>query len=462
MLHRQLSEKANDISWQRSVAVKWCVTPPRLVNLFFGYSAYMMEVTVRPFFIVSLLILFAHIISAQNPRPSAGHTHDILSVKFSPDDRQLISYSWGDGRLILWEVKSGSLLWMSKTEFVQKANERYNLQEFYWSEDGKFIVTKSENDTYQTWDAETGKILAVTESSPDIMLKTEKPKNIAVTKGLGDFNLSNAETKAHFTIASFSRTGSVYDVSYNGHLFAEGGSWGNAVIKITELETGKFWFLDGHLSKQPLPTYQPTELEIRLTKEKQQRRAVLNDARARRDKEAATARESLKNQVYITFEHYGDMTDPGKLRMLESDEPRNSKVLKSAEVANAIWLRLHNDSPLPIRIPTQSMYLPNPKCFFNFSNGTKMLGLCDNREISIWHGLEDKTGKHVPYGFDVGSSAILLPKTSVLFAIPNEILKNGKAIHFSFTFQKESDENKVENYGTDITLKFGESDLPKR
>ncbi|MDQ3847556.1 MAG: hypothetical protein M3261_01210, partial [Thermoproteota archaeon] len=205
----------------------------------------------------------------------------------------------------------------------------------------------------------------------------------------------------------------------------------------------------------------PTELEIRSTKEKQQRQAVLNEAKARRDNQAAIDTENFKKQVYITFEHYGDMTDPGAQRMVESDEPNKSKVKKSAEDANAIWLRLHNDSPLPIKIPTQSMYLPNPKCFYEFSNGVKILGLCDNREISIWHGLEGKNRRLIPYGFDFGSGAILLPKTSVLFAIPREILKNGKAIRFSFTFQKEADENKVEGYGTDIVLRFRESDLPE-
>jgi hypothetical protein len=415
----------------------------------------------KKFLLTCLLLLFAQVIAAQKSQFPVAHTHDILAVKFSPDDSQLISYSWGDGWLILWDVKSGYLLWMTKTEFVQKADERYNLKEFHWSEDGKFIVTKSENGTYQTWDAKTGTILAVSEQSPDIRLIAGKAKKISVIKGSLDFSLSNAETKESFTVASFSRTGTVYDVSYDGNLFAEGGSWGDAAIKVTELRTGKSWLLDGHLSRQPVRAYQPTELEIRLTKEKAQRQAAIDEAKAQRDKQAAIDTEHFKKQVHITFEHYGEMTDPGEQRMVESDEPNKSKVKKSAADANAIWLRLHNDSPLPIQIPTQSMYLPNPKCFYEFSNGAKIFGLCDDREISIWHGLEDKNGKPIRYGFDFGSSAILLPKTSVLFAVPREILKNGKAIRFNFTFQKEADKNRVEVYGPEITLRFRESDLPK-
>ena len=155
------------------------------------------------------------------------------------------------------------------------------------------------------------------------------------------------------------------------------------------------------------------------------------------------------------------MTDPGEQKMVESDEPNKSKVKKSVNTANAIWLRLHNDSPLPIKIPTQTEYLPNPKCFYEFPNGKKIIGLCNDREISLWHDLENKNGKEILYGFAFGFSAILLPKTSVLFAVQREVLKNGNAIRFGFTFQKETDENKVKDYGMDIILKFRESDLPQ-
>jgi hypothetical protein len=409
-----------------------------------------------------LLLLVAHVVRAQDAPFKTGHTSDILNVKFSPDDTQLISYSAGDGRLILWDVKTAYLLWMTRTEFIQKADERYNLQEFYWSEDGSSILTKSENGTYQTWDAKTGKILSVFEKPPSIVLKAEIARRISVTKDYQNFYLSDSESKENFTVRIFSRTGTVYGVSHDGDLFAEGGSWGNAAIKITELRTGKSWLLDGHLSRQRISSYQPNELEIRLTKEKEQRQAVLNEAKAQRDKQAAIDAEVFKKQVYITFEHYGDMTDPGEQRIMESGEPDKSKMKKSAADANAVWLRLHNDSPLPIEIPTQSMYLPNPKCFYEFPTGEKILGLCDDREISIWIGLENKDGKPIPYGFDFGSSAILLPKKSVLFAVPRGVLKNGNAIRFRFSFQKPDSRNKIEKYGTDKILRFRESELPKQ
>ena len=107
------------------------------------------------------------------------------------------------------------------------------------------------------------------------------------------------------------------------------------------------------------------------------------------------------------------------------------------------------------------MYLPSKNCFFELKSGRKVFGLCDKREISIWHGLEDKKGKQLSYGFDFGSSSILLPKTSALFAIPRELLKDGKAIRFSFTFQNDTVDNKVGDYGEPVTLRFGEKELPK-
>src|SRR5215470_10701370 len=124
---------------------------------------------------VSLFILLTlvAVVNSQKTKPPSAHTHDILAVRFSPDDTELLSYSWGDGWLILWEVRTGYLIWKAKTDLVQRANEQSNLEEFYWSEDGQFIVTKSENETYQSWDAKTGELVGFFENAPVIKLKAE-------------------------------------------------------------------------------------------------------------------------------------------------------------------------------------------------------------------------------------------------------------------------------------------------
>jgi hypothetical protein len=346
-------------------------------------------------------------------------------------------------------------LWKSRTGFIQKADEHANIEAFGWNEDSSLLYTRAENGTFQTWETSTGKILFVAETNPNE--KAFARIKISIRKDYSNFYLHNSETGAETTIKMISRTGYAYDVSDDGKLFAEGGSWGHAIIRITEIRKP---LNSRELKGGKIPPYVATELERSLDASRAERQRIRRDVKTQRDKQAAIETEGFTKQVHVTFDHYGDMTDPGQLRMLESDEPNKSSVKKSAQASSAIWLRLHNDSPLPIKIPTQSMYLPNPKCFFEFPNGKKILGLCDNREIAVWFGLEDKKAKIIPYGFDFGSASILLPRTSALFAIPREILRSGNAIRFGFTFQKDDGRDKVGDYGTERTLRFRESELP--
>jgi WD40 repeat protein len=88
----------------------------------------------------------------------AGHTHDVIEVKWSPDDERLLSYSGGDGYIRLWEVKSSRLLWSARTGFIQQKDEHYTLTNFAWSPDQSLIASGSGNGMIQLWDAETGKL----------------------------------------------------------------------------------------------------------------------------------------------------------------------------------------------------------------------------------------------------------------------------------------------------------------
>ena len=408
--------------------------------------------------LLTVLCLFlAPLATTAQAKFQPGHTHDILQVKFSPDGSKLVSYSWGDSWLCYWDVGSGQLLWKVSTTFIQKADERYNLEEFSWNKDFSQLYSKSENGTFQTWDTRTGRLVSVSEGDPRPRASGKTEKRISVTKEDGNFYLRDSVANHDITIPQISRTGSVYDVSDDGKLFAEGGSWGNAIVRITEIGDPKHSI---DLKGGRISPYVPTELETRLLEAGDQRRAKLDEAKTQRDKQAAVDTQAYKKLVYIRFDHYGDMTNPLELRMLESDEPKKSKERKSAAVATAVWLRLHNDSPLPIRIPTQSLYLPNPKCFYEFSAGNRILGLCDDREIALWFGLESQNSRPIPYGFDFGSNAVLLPKTSVLFAVPRAVMENGNAIRFDFTFMKDDGANKIGDYGTPKPLKFRESELP--
>lgn len=55
--------------------------------------------------------------AAQEPI-QAGHTHDVIRVKWSPDDERFISYSGGDDYIRLWEVKTARVLWSARATLI--------------------------------------------------------------------------------------------------------------------------------------------------------------------------------------------------------------------------------------------------------------------------------------------------------------------------------------------------------
>jgi WD40 repeat protein len=142
-----------------------------------------------PFFAV--LFLFS-VSNAEEAIFQTGHTQ-YIGVHFSPNDELLVSSSAYDGRLILWDVKSGRQIWSRETRFI--GNDSL-LKEFYWSEDGKTIVTKSRNGAYQTWDAQTGKVLALTETKPEIKLIAPNKKLVSYREDNKNIIVfENGETK---------------------------------------------------------------------------------------------------------------------------------------------------------------------------------------------------------------------------------------------------------------------------
>lgn len=373
----------------------------------------------------------------------------VLTAMFSVDGRKVFS-THADGTLRAWDTVSGKQL--------GRAEAGANTELAHLTPDGKTIlaaVGKSDEVHIKLLDARDGKEVAKFDGGDTSYLEalslSPHGNVFATSDGSGDvllWDVGKARPPRKLDIG-FSGDDAIA-FSPDGKTLAVGGR--NQNLFLFDVETGnKRW--------QLIPSYQPSAAEIRLTKEKVHRQAVLNEAKARRDAQAALDSEKFKKLVFITFEHYGEMTNPGELRIMESSEPKKSKVKKSAAESGAVWLRLHNDSPLPIKVPTRSMYLPDSKCFHEFPGGSKLFGLCHDREIGVWFGLENKNGEPIPYGFDFGSNSILLPKTSALFAVPRAALRNGNAIRFGFTFQQETAENKVEDYGEDIVLKFRESDL---
>ena len=109
--------------------------------------------------LLSLSLIAASTIHGQDSRIRGGHTHDILEVRFNADATRLVSYSWGDGWLILWDVGTGRVLWQTKTNAIQKGYEYYTLSAFAFSSSEDRIASGSGNGTIQLWDAQTGHLL---------------------------------------------------------------------------------------------------------------------------------------------------------------------------------------------------------------------------------------------------------------------------------------------------------------
>ncbi len=201
----------------------------------------------KTIFFLFFAVLFSFQISnAQETFFQTGHTSGISEVRFSPDDSQLISYSWNDGNLILWDIMSGRQIWTRETGFIRKDKEKIYLQEFYWSKDGTTLVTKSVNETYQTWDLKTGKILALTEIKPEIEFAEPLKKKVVYIRDYQNTTITDSESGATKQFETYG-IGNGFDTSNNGEMFAEGGGgYGDEYIKITNIKTEKTRRLEAH------------------------------------------------------------------------------------------------------------------------------------------------------------------------------------------------------------------------
>jgi WD40 repeat protein len=373
-----------------------------------------------------------------------GHTGDIKSLEPGDDGRTLISRS--DKEEIVWDVQRGVKL--GETRNQRSGNQRPPAV----SPSGKLALVTEYDKPFRLVDALTNRTIKEFTfiDQLDNLVFCPDEKHFLAKPWWGGWQLWSVDE---------GRPVREFDLGYsfhnqvafhpNGKIFITGGQGQN--IFMFDLETGvKIWSL-----------FEIDRQEFESKKAAEVRRVNYLASQKERARLADIENQSYAGKVFISFDHFGDMTPSGEQRLVETDTPQKSQLKKSPVEANAVWLRLHNDSPLPVSVPTQSMYLRNPKCFHEFSSGQKTFGLCDNREISVWLGLEDKDGQPLPFGFDFGSSAILLPGKSVLFAVPIEVLRDGRAIRFGVTFQKSIDGKEVGDFGHEHLLRFRNSDLPR-
>jgi hypothetical protein len=75
--------------------------------------------------------------------------------------------------------------------------------------------------------------------------------------------------------------------------------------------------------------------------------------------------------------------------------------------------------------------------------------------------MELENGETRVNGFDMFSSTVLPPKTTVYFSVALEHFAASKAIYLGFTFQKDNADNEnSDDYGTEQKLYLNAKELP--
>jgi len=329
-------------------------------------------------------------------RTLKGRFPDLRALAFSPDGRFLASgYNEADSKIDLWSVQTGKLV-------RQFGADSDYVSSLAFSADGRTIVSGHFTDDVKLWNAKTG----------NLVRQFKQP---------------------------FSQDDQVA-FSPDGRRIVSGGE--NQNILLWDANTGRLiWSLI------------PIDWEAEKAAEKEAAEqakigALLKLEQERQTREADKAAVAWESLVTITFEHFGEPINTGAQRMMERGDPQKSLTPQSAAEATGVWLRLRNNSPLPISFRTDSFYLPRPNCGVPLSNGKTGPGLCDGREVSIQYQIEDANGKPIPWGIDVSSMSVLPPGNSVLFSAPLAHLENGRVISINYNFQKESEKHELEDYGT--------------
>lgn len=88
-----------------------------------------------------------------------GHTDDVVSARFSPDGKKIVTAS-EDNTAKIWDAASGRLL----TDLNGHTGELLNAR---FSPDGKQIITVSRDQTARIWNAETGQLIRKVLNPPE-------------------------------------------------------------------------------------------------------------------------------------------------------------------------------------------------------------------------------------------------------------------------------------------------------
>ena len=358
---------------------------------------------------------------------------EVRSLAFSADGVLIVS-AHEDGTIKLWDAKKGELSRVIKGRFE-------DLRSVAFSRDGKLIATGYDGGDrgVDFWSVHTGKLVGSLGNDSDYVrsLSFSNDGKMIVTGHMADdIKVWNVETGK--LIRKFKQPFSEDDqvaFSPDGEHIVSGGE--NQNIMLWDIRTGTLIW-----SAIPIDW----EAEKRAEEEAHKRYKLAAAAEAERKRKIQEADQEVtawEKKIELTFEHFGERLDPLEQHMMEKGEPNKSLIKQSEETANGVWLRLRNNSPLPMKFRTDSFYLP--RC------GP---GVCDGSEISIQYQIEEADGKPVPYGLDFGAESVLPPGSSVLFSVARAHLENGRVIFVGFRYVKENEKHELEEYGSARRVSF--------
>jgi hypothetical protein len=375
---------------------------------------------------------------------------DVTSVALSPDENLIVS-THEDGTIKLWNAKGAKLKRIIKSRFR-------DIQIVVFSPDGKLIATghNSGDSRVDFWSVRTGKrVLSLGEDSDYVSSLSFSGDGSTIVTGHSfkpDLIVWNARTGR--PIRKFEQPYSQEDhvaLSPDGRFLVSGGENQNVLLWNVQ---------DGRLVWSAFPIDWDTETRFR---EDSKRRAAIQAAENAEEKRKTRAADketaAWAGRVSISFHHFGVPVNPLEQHMMEKGELNKSLIAQSAEEAEGVWLRLRNNSPLPISFRTDSFYAPQPGCGIKLKDDSQ--GLCDGAEVSIQYGITESNGKPVPYGLDMSFGSVLPPGASVLFSVLRAHLTNRRTVFVSYTYLKQNEVD-LNEYGSEQRVQFRSSQLSKR
>ena len=429
----------------------------------------------------------------------------LKSVSFSADAKLIVAAS--DVQVKIWDASNGKMVRAFKTTEPHTSGQMSwccgsETQSAIFSPDGKLIVSIHEDGTIRVWNMKNDEPVRVIKGGyPDLSAVAISPNGKLIATGYNEGD-SHIELRSIVTgrlvgsmkadsdyvqSVAFSPDGrmiasghmadkiKVWDVTSRKLLrefkqpFSENDQVAfspdsKSVVSGGENQNILLWNIEtGNLVWSLIPIDWEAENRSReIARKNAEISARIRVEQERQIREADKMVAAWKNQITISFEHFGSPKNPLEQHMMESGERQESLSVQPPDESTGVWLRLRNNSTLPISFRTDSFYLPRKNCGTKRSNGTVAPGLCDWMEVSIQYQIAEADGKRVPFGVDMASVSILPPGSSVLFNVYRGHLQNGRVIHVHYNYLKENEQLKFDDYGSDRKVVFRSSDLPSK